>query len=72
MLRSRKTIDADGVRARLNELQVAVRREAVGTEADPFDAAMVAAVVGLADAMKAEADAFAEIEVRLARITRTM
>ncbi len=39
MLRSLKTIDADGVRERLNELQAAVRREADSAEADPFDEA---------------------------------
>ena len=72
MMRPRKPIGAAAHRAKLDELQAAIRREADAAEADAFDDAMVAAVVGLADAMKAEADAFAEIEVRLARITRTM
>ena len=66
MLRSRKTIDAAGTRAKLDDVVVTLRREADAAEADPFDEAMVAAVVGLADALKAEADALAEIEARRA------
>ncbi len=70
MPRTRKTIDAVGTRARLGDLQVAVRREAESAEADPFDEAMVAAVIGLADALKAEADALAEMEARLRMLAR--
>ena len=72
MLRSRKTIDAAGTRARLDDVVVTLRREADAAEADPFDEAMIAAVLGLAEAMQTEADALAELEVRLARITRRM
>ncbi len=70
MLRSRKTIDAAGARAKLDDLQAAVRREASGTEADPFDEAMIAAVLGAAQALKVEADAFVEIEACLGRMMR--
>ena len=70
MLSSRKTINAAGTRAKLDELQAAVRREAAGTEADPFDEAMMAAVLGLAEAMETEADALAEIEARLGKLVR--
>ena len=70
MLRTRKTIDADGVRARLNELQAAVRREADGAEADPFDEAMIAAVLGVAEAMKAQAAALADLEAQFGRLAR--
>ncbi len=70
MLRSRMIIDAAGTRARLDELQAAVRREADAAEADPFDEAMVAAVLGVADVMKAEADALAEIEARMGKMER--
>ncbi len=70
MLRSRKTIDADGTRAQLGDLQVAVRREANGAEADPFDEAMIAAVLGVAEAMKAEAEALAAVAVRQGKLAR--
>ena len=70
MLRPRKTIDAAGTRARLDELQTIVRREAEGAEADPFDDAMVAAVAGAAEAMKAGADALAEAEARIGKLAR--
>ena len=70
MLRSRKTIDADGIRAQLGDLQVAVRREANGAEADPFDEAMIAAVLGAAEALKAAADALAAVAVRQGKLAR--
>ncbi len=70
MLRLRNTVNTAGTRANLDEMQAAVRREAAGTEADPFDEAMVAAVLGVAEAMKAEADALAEIEKRICTLAR--
>ena len=70
MLRPRKTIDAVTTCAKLDELQAAVRREVDRAEADPFDDAIVAAVAGLVDAMKSEADALAEVEARLGKATR--
>ena len=68
MLRSRKTTNAAGTRTKLDELAAEVRREAEGAEADPFDEAMVAAVAGVAEAMKVQADALVEIETRLGRL----
>ena len=66
MLRPRgTTIDAAGTQGRLDELQTAVGREAESAEADPFDDAMVAAVLGAAEALKAEANALAELKARL-------
>ncbi len=41
-----------------------------GAEADPFDKAMIAAVLGIADALKAEADALVDLGMRLGRLTR--
>ena len=70
MLRPRKTIDDADTRARLDGLQDAVRREAEGAEADPFDAAMVAAVTGALDALKAEAGVLAEAEAWMARTSK--
>jgi hypothetical protein len=70
MLRPRKTVDAAGRRARLDDLVGTLRREIEGSEADPFDDAMVAAVVGVAEAMKAETDAMADAEARLGRVAR--
>ncbi len=70
MLRPRKTIEAAGTRARLDDVLAAVQREAEGAEADPFDDAMIAAVVELAEAMLAEADALAEIEGQVGKLAR--
>ena len=70
MLRPRKTIDPEATRTRLDDLGSALRREAEGAEADPFDEAMVAAVLGAAEAMKAEAAALSEVEGRLGKLAR--
>ena len=70
MLRLHKTIDVDDTRARLDGLTSAVRREVESAEADPFDDAMVAAVVGLAEGLKGEAGALAELEARLGKLAR--
>ena len=70
MLRSRKVIDAAGTRARLGDLQAALRREADGAEADPFDEAMIAAVLGAAEALKAESVALADLEAQFSRLAR--
>ena len=70
MLRSRKMLDAAGTRAKLDELVANLRRQALASDHDPFDDAMVAAVIGAADAMKAETDALAHTEARLDRLAR--
>ncbi len=70
MLTPRKTIDADATRAKLDDLAQSVRREADAADADPFDEAMVAAVIGIAEAMKAEAGALADLDARLGRLAR--
>ena len=70
MMRPRKTSDATDTQAKLDKLQAAIRREADAAEADPFDEAMVTAVIGIADAIKAETVALAEIEKRLGRVAR--
>ena len=70
MLRPRKTIDPKAIRTRFDDLGSAVRREAEGAEADPFDEAMIAAVLGVAEAMKAEAAALSEVEDHLGKLVR--
>ena len=70
MPRFRKAIDAAGTRAQLGDLQVAVRREANGAEADPFDEAMIAAVLGVAEMMKAETVALADLEAQFGKLAR--
>ncbi len=70
MFRSGKTIDAAAHRAKLDDLQVAIRREANGAEADPFDEAMIAAVLGVAEMMKAESVTLAAVEVRQGKLAR--
>ena len=55
------------------DLAAAVRHEADGTETDPFDRALVAGVVGLAERLQAESadlEALRSRMVRLARQTR--
>ncbi len=66
MLKPRKTIDAGATRAKLDDLVGAVRREVEDVESGPSDDAMLAAVVGIAEALKAEA----ELEARLGRLAR--
>ena len=70
MLKSRKTIDAAGTQATLDDVVVTLRREADAAEADPFDQAMIAAVLGAAEALKAAADALAELEMHLGKLAR--
>ncbi len=67
MLKPRKTIDASATRAKLGDLAQTVRRE---DDADPFDEAMMAAVVGIVEAMKAEAGVLAELEVQMSNLGR--
>lgn len=70
MWRPWKTIDSADTGMKLDELQMAVRREMEGSEADPSEDAMVAAVVGLAGAMKAEADVLAGVEAQMGKLAR--
>ena len=70
MLTPRKTIDASSIRAKLDDLAQTVQREADAADADPFDEAMVASVIGIAEAMKAEAGTLAELEARHGRLAR--
>ncbi len=70
MPRSRTIVDAADTSARLDRLAAAVKSEADGAESDPFDDAMVAAVVGIAEAMQADGTALAELEARLGRLAR--
>ena len=70
MLRPRKTIEPGAARSKLDDVAAAVRRDAEGAEADPFDDAMVAAVLGAAEAMKAEVDALSALEERLGQLAR--
>lgn len=70
MLRPRKTVDAAGTRAKLDDVMATLRREALASDHDPFDNAMMAAVAGLAEAMKAETDAMVDAEARLGRLVR--
>ena len=70
MLRPKKTIDPEATRISLDEIGAAVRREAESAEADPFDEAMVAGVLGTIEAMKAEAAALNKLEDRLGKLVR--
>lgn len=64
------TMDAAGTGAKLDDAQATIRRQAEDAEADPFDDAMVAAVLGVVEALKAEVGVLAEIEKRLGRLAR--
>ena len=63
-------IDPKATRTRLDEIGGTVRRETENAEADPFDEAMVAAVLGAAEAMKAEAATLSEVEDRMDKLAR--
>ena len=63
-------MDATGRRARFDDLVATLRREALASDHDPFDHAMVTAVVGLAVTIKAETDALADAEAQLGRLAR--
>lgn len=54
----------------LDSLIAAIQREAEGAEADPFDEAMVAAVAGAAEAMRAEASDLDALHRRLLKLSR--
>ena len=71
MLRPRRTINAATTRAKLDDLVKTLRREALASDPDPFDEAMVAAVVGLAEALKSEADALAKVEAVIGKLARS-
>ena len=49
---------------------MAVQREAAGAEADPFDDAMLAAVLGAAEVMKMETVALADLETQIGKLAR--
>ena len=70
MLRPRKTIDAKSTARTLDELAGALRREAEQPELDPYDDALLAAVLGLLEATKAQAAAVAGAEARLGKVAR--
>ena len=70
MLRPRKRIDAGATQAKPDGAVAAVRREGEGADADPFDGAMLAAVMGAAEAMKAEAGALEDLEAGLQKVGR--
>ena len=59
-------------RAKLDDLAKTVRREADTADAGPFDEAMVVAVVGAVKAMKAEAEALAEMQATAGRLARKL
>ena len=70
MLRSKRTIDAKLTARVLDELTGTLRREAEQSHLDPYDEAMLGAVLGLMEATKAQATAVAEVEARLGKVAR--
>ena len=61
---------AAAVTKKLKDLAAAVRHKADGTETDPFDSALVASVVGLAERLHAESANLEALRSRLVRQTR--
>ena len=55
---------------RLDDLMASLRTEFANADADPFDDALVAAVVGAADAMKVEGAALDAARKRITRLAR--
>ena len=70
MLRPRKTIDAKSTARTLDDLADALRREAEQSELDPYDEALLGAVLGLMEATKAQAVAVAGVEGQLGKVAR--
>ena len=65
-----KPLDVAAIGAKLDDALFRVQREAEGAEADPFDEAMMAAVIGAADAMKAQSDELEVVRRHMTRMTR--
>lgn len=55
---------------KLKDLAAAVQHEADGTETDPFDRALVAGVVGLAERLEAESADVKALRGRMVRLAR--
>ena len=70
MLRPRRTIDAKSTARTLDDLAGTLRREAEHSDLDPYDEAMLGAVLGLMEATKAQVTAVAEVEARLGKVAR--
>ena len=55
---------------KLKDLAAAVQHRANGTETDPFDRALVAGVVGLAERLQAESADLEALRSRMVRLAR--
>ena len=55
---------------KLKGIAAAIRHEADGTETDPFDHALVAGVVGLAERLQAESADLEALRSRMVRLAR--
>ena len=65
-----KPLDVSSELLSLDGLVAALRHETEKADADPFDDALVAAVVGAAEAMKAEGAALEAARKRIVRLAR--
>ena len=58
--------------SKFDDFVTAVRREAEGVEADPFDDAMTAVVVGLVEVTRAESVELEAVRGRMVRLARQL
>ena len=65
-----KSLDVASELLHLDGLMATLRHETEKADADPFDDALVAAVMGAADAMKAEGAAMEAARKRIVRLAR--
>lgn len=65
-----KPLDVASELLRLDSLMASVRKESTNADADPFDDAIVAAVVEVADAIKAEGTALDAARKRIIRMAK--
>ncbi|MGI3902549.1 MAG: hypothetical protein ACRYGP_16525 [Janthinobacterium lividum] len=65
-----KRLDTASDLLRLDGLMASLRHETEKADSDPFDDALVAAVVGAAEAMKAEGAAMEEARKLIVRLAR--
>ena len=65
-----RTSDAESTARTIDELAGTLQRKAEQSELDPYDEALLAAVLGLIEATKTQAAAVAGVEERLGKVAR--
>jgi hypothetical protein len=72
MLISRKPVDKEAGRMKLDTLAVGLQREAEGAEVDPFDVAILSATFGLIELSKTHSDALGQLQKSVNKLARRL